>query len=378
MAGKSKRKKSSGKGKTSRGTRRSSKNDSSSLVINFLLLLMVILSVSLGVLYRKYLMLSHQRALGFHGISEYAPWEKSLKSKIFSKDRVRGEKNSRTGTALPENGLRRKTFIEHLSPFQRGRSQGSRGSKQSVRKHESYAYLAIVLDDFGNENRLAMRFFKIDYPLTCAVLPRLRYSRWASETAASFNKEVILHQPVEPYGYPKTDPGPGVITTDMGRDEVFAVLEENLKSVPQAIGMNNHMGSKGTEDYFLMSSLMEFLKQKNMFFLDSRTSPDTLACSVAKDFGVPCVSRDVFLDNKNDIRYVEAQLMEAVSRAKSRGYAVAIGHATRTATARVLKSFSKRWRRLSIKPVPISFIVMMVSSKKLSFRMLFGRFMLWG
>ena len=360
--------------RSGRGRRRAGgkKEDASSIVLNFLLLLLVVLSVSLGVLYSEYRRLHFLKKFDY-GISEYAPWEKfhsrerrdrgTSKVRVFSKRKVASKKNS--PRVRNEDFLRK----ENLS------DSSSKKSSSSNHQRKSFTYIAIVLDDFGNENRLAEKFFRIDYPLTCAVLPRLRYSRWASENAVSHGKEVILHQPLEPYGYPKVNPGPGAILTDMSKDEVFGILDENFRSVPQAIGMNNHMGSKGTEDYFLMSAVMEYLKKRGMFFLDSRTSPDSLACSVASDFGVPCASRDVFLDNENDVSYVEKQLLKAVSVSRRKGYAVAIGHATRSSTAIVLEKYSGKWKQIGIRPVSLSFVIALAGSRKLSYRLLFGRFL---
>lgn len=207
----------------------------------------------------------------------------------------------------------------------------------------SGARLAIVIDDLGNDPAVVPRLCALAEPISGAVLPELDGSRKTAEELERCGKEVLLHLPLEPLGSP--NPGPGLIRSSMGGAEVAALLEKDLSDVPGARGVNNHMGSKGTADPHLMGVLMPLLRQRGLYFLDSRTSAWTVASSVARRDGVATVSRDVFLDDVAAAGAIESQLAQAVAEARKKGYAVAIGHphpATLAVLAEELPGMARR------------------------------------
>lgn len=186
--------------------------------------------------------------------------------------------------------------------------------------------LAIVIDDMGRDLLTLDALFDVGVPINVAVLPHLRRSK---ETAVAANKkgwDVLLHLPMEPKGSEKNDPGRGALWTGMTPAEVRAQMSLDLDAVPFAVGVNNHMGSKFTEDGPLMREVIKDLKKRKLFFLDSRTSSKTVAAAMASEIGVPSVDRSVFLDNERDVEYIKARIAEAVRIAKKRGFSVAIGH----------------------------------------------------
>jgi polysaccharide deacetylase 2 family uncharacterized protein YibQ len=123
-----------------------------------------------------------------------------------------------------------------------------------------------------------------------------------------------------------TDPGPGAVLTTQSDDEIRQLLERSLERLPQAVGLNNHMGSLATADRRVMGVVLEFLHGRGLFFLDSRTTPDTLGPQLAGLLGVRLLERTVFLDNENSAAYIEAALQHGVRAARLRGNAVLIGH----------------------------------------------------
>jgi polysaccharide deacetylase 2 family uncharacterized protein YibQ len=186
--------------------------------------------------------------------------------------------------------------------------------------------VAIVIDDMGYDMRRFRSLLEVDAQITVAVLPHLRFSREVALEAYSNGWEVLLHLPMEPRDMASNDPGKGALLTAMGEGEVRLRMEEDLKGVPHASGVNNHMGSRFTEDPVLMRTVLDVVRDHKMFFLDSRTTSGSVAGTLAREMGVKGVERTVFLDNTRDEEYIKARLKELVSIARERGKAVAIGH----------------------------------------------------
>jgi len=135
----------------------------------------------------------------------------------------------------------------------------------------------------------------------------------------------MLHQPMESK---KNNYllGPGPLMSDMDKNTVIETLKTNLDSMPESIGINNHMGSKLTQDPKVMSWVMTELINRGMFFIDSKTSSKSIGSDVAQDWHVPNMSRSVFLDHTDDLEAIDIQFKRLVQLAKRHGKAVAIGH----------------------------------------------------
>lgn len=185
------------------------------------------------------------------------------------------------------------------------------------------AKVAIVIDDLGHNKRALPFLYKIDRPMTLAILPHLAYSKNLSQELHQRGYEVILHLPME--NLSGLDPGPGAVNTQMAEDEIRQSIDKALKTVPQAIGANNHMGSKATQDPRVMEIVLDELRDRNLIFLDSLTT-DSVTSEVAQEENLEIHSRDVFLDNEEDMAHVTAQLKLLKQKALKRGRAIGIGH----------------------------------------------------
>ena len=186
--------------------------------------------------------------------------------------------------------------------------------------------LAILLDDAGQNDDLVAMASALPAQVGIAVLPFLPKS---SETATSMyaaGHEVWLHLPMEPENYPKSDPGPGAILVSMTTGELRTTVHTALNNIPNAVGVNNHMGSKATADLKTMTWIMQELSVRNMAFIDSRTTTHTVAEEAARAQGVPTNRRHVFLDNDRNEKAIRRQLAEAVYRCRMEGEIIAIGH----------------------------------------------------
>lgn len=186
--------------------------------------------------------------------------------------------------------------------------------------------VSIVIDDMGADPEKLRALMRIDSPITVAVMPHLKYSSQVATEAHARGWEVIMHLPMEPQDMGENDPGVGALLVVMTPEEVRTQMANGFKTVPYALGINNHMGSRFTEDAELMKVVMQEVKKKNMFFLDSRTSPDSVAGKLAVSLKVDSAERNVFLDNTREKGYIKGQIRELVSIARKRGKAIGIGH----------------------------------------------------
>jgi polysaccharide deacetylase 2 family uncharacterized protein YibQ len=194
--------------------------------------------------------------------------------------------------------------------------------------------LAIIIDDLGYDREAAKTLFQIPYPLTVSVLPHLPLSSVVAEEASRRGYQVLLHMPVESNGGEKAETIE--LRAGMPSDDAVRMLQGMLNTVPQALGVNNHQGSLGTADSSLMNAIMPALHERGLFFVDSRTTPASIAFASARRAGVPAASRDVFLDDNQDATAIRQQLELAVRDAKLHGHAIAIGH-PHPATLQVLQ-----------------------------------------
>jgi len=189
-----------------------------------------------------------------------------------------------------------------------------------------YAAVAIVIDDMGRSMSSLRDILDLEAPITVAVLPHLKYSAAVAREAHRNGREVLLHLPMEPRDAVHNDPGEGALTTAMTAAEVRLLVESDLDEVPYAVGVNNHMGSKFTEDAPLMREVLRVVGEKRMFFLDSRTTSGSVGARISREMGLRNAERNIFLDNERDVAYIKGQIEKLVRLARKRGRAIAIGH----------------------------------------------------
>lgn len=189
--------------------------------------------------------------------------------------------------------------------------------------------LSLVIDDFGYARpELVTRLCAQPIPFSAAVLPYQEFTKESAEIAFEHGKEVMLHLPMEPLGYPGPgkDPGPNAVMYNLGEAEVRARVRAALDAIPHRKGANNHMGSRITPDRTRMTWVLQELKARHCFFVDSRTEKDSVAFDVAEKLGIPSVQRKVFLDDDKHYAEMLKQWQRALDLAKKDGQVVVIGH----------------------------------------------------
>lgn len=211
--------------------------------------------------------------------------------------------------------------------------------------------LAVVIDDAGRDLESQHVYESLGIPLTLAVMPNQVHTRDAALSWHAHGLPVILHQPMESVS------GIGMeskaILTSMGDEEIRSLLKSSLSQVPEAVGINNHQGSKATTDRHTMDVVMNELHHRHLFFFDSRTNSTTAADAAAASYGVPYVRNDLFVDNEADVAAISSMIREAAKRAQKYGTYVIIGHC-RPKTAEAFRQMVPQLEKEGIQFVYVS------------------------
>jgi polysaccharide deacetylase 2 family uncharacterized protein YibQ len=215
--------------------------------------------------------------------------------------------------------------------------------------------LAIILDDLGSDRAAAEEIFKLSFPVTISILPNHEHSAEIAHEALQRGLEVMLHLPMEAIASER--PEAQELRPGMPANEVSRLLDTFLESVPGAVGVNNHQGSRATSDSALMRELMPALRDRHLFYIDSRTTAATVAYDEAQSAGEPSAFRNVpFLDDVPEVAAVRKQLELALRGAQARGQAVAIGH-PHPATLQALRELQSKSQEHEINLVFVSELV---------------------
>lgn len=186
--------------------------------------------------------------------------------------------------------------------------------------------VAIIIDDLGYDLKMAQKFIDLDAVLTFSILPVGPFQRQIADAVYAKGLEAMLHLPMEPVEYPQINPGEGALLTAMTPDQLIEQLNKDLEEVPHAKGVNNHMGSRMTANSTQMYQIFTVLKKRDLFFIDSRTTAETLCKPSARLFQLPFSQRDVFLDNVHQAEAIRRQLDQLILIAENHGEAVGIAH----------------------------------------------------
>jgi polysaccharide deacetylase 2 family uncharacterized protein YibQ len=211
--------------------------------------------------------------------------------------------------------------------------------------------VAIIIDDMGYHRQLGADLLALEMNLTFSFLPHAPFSREQGEQAWRQGHDILVHMPMEPLD-PAWDPGPGTLYITDPVEQLSLKVAQNLASVPHAVGINNHMGSRFTGDGAAMQRFFKLLAGQNLLFVDSLTSPESVAMATAQAMGFKSARRHVFLDNVQTQEDICRQLERLIREASTRGWAIGIGHpneATLAALTRCREMLQSRVRLVGIR-----------------------------
>lgn len=221
-------------------------------------------------------------------------------------------------------------------------------------KKEPLPRIAIIIDDMGYREQTGKKMLQLDLELSFAFLPFAPHTESLLKIAVQGRREILLHLPMEAEDTEKNGE-PGTLRLAMPPKELANRLHLALASVPQAVGINNHMGSKFTANAPAMRKLLTLVRERRLFFIDSLTSSATTGHKIARELGVKTARRDFFIDNVQEAAAIVSQLESLVKLATKRGEAIAIGHPY-PETLKALTLFMER-RQQKVRLTPVSKLV---------------------
>jgi uncharacterized protein len=236
--------------------------------------------------------------------------------------------------------MNRRTFLVNSAGLLLGSLLGSRipvSAEVYLPQAVVKPRIALIIDDIGFNLKRAQLFLRAGIPITFSVLPRLRWSVESAMALHTDGHEIMLHQPMEPFNT-SMDPGPGAIFVDDRPERIHHVVAENIATLPNVVGVNNHMGSKYTRQTRKMGQALDVIRSRGLFFVDSLTTGHSTAYACARQMGMSAQRRDVFLDNRRDVSSVIGQIEHLRTLAHRHGSAIGIGH-PRPATAEAIIRF---------------------------------------
>ena len=216
------------------------------------------------------------------------------------------------------------------------------------------AYVAIIIDDLGYKRVEDSRALALPGAVTLSFLPQSPLAGKLAELGFLQGNEIMLHLPMQ--SIETTHLGPGALTLDMNEAKFKSSVLESLSSVPHVSGINNHMGSLLTSHPGYMTWLMELLKPTRLFYIDSRTTTETVAETIANKFNIPNARRNVFLDHDPETAAIELQFKRLIKLAKRDGYAIGIAHPFKV-TLDFLERKLPELTQAGIKLIPVSELI---------------------
>ncbi len=225
-------------------------------------------------------------------------------------------------------------------------------SVQDINKH--FRMVAVIIDDIGFDMMALRDLADIPAPIAFSVLPFSPHRADAVAFLHARNRDILLHLPMEPHGYPEQSPGKGALMAGMDEEQIVRQLKENLAAVRYASGVNNHMGSLFMEDEKRLQQVMAELKKQGLFFIDSRTSSRTTGRAAASHIGIPFAERDIFIDHEKGYQAAKKALRSA-SRHQAAGDhqpLLLIGHPYKD-TIRAIRDILPEWHQEGIHIVSV-------------------------
>jgi hypothetical protein len=198
--------------------------------------------------------------------------------------------------------------------------------------------IALILDDAGYNIELAKEIASLPYNITLSIIPFTEHDGETAKLLKKHNKEVFLHLPMEPKSYPETDPGKGAIFRNTPETLLKIIIDEDFQRIGKIDGVNNHMGSAFTEDAAKLRQMFKYLKNYTSTFIDSRTSKDSVAYDICKEYFSKCGINNIFIDNLDSHEYIKEKIDKGISLLEKQDTVIMIGH-LRPTTVNVLKSY---------------------------------------
>lgn len=234
------------------------------------------------------------------------------------------------------------------------------GQQQSLKP-----VVSIIIDDLGYRLKYGKRAVNLPGRLTFSFLPFSPHARQLAELAYQKQQEIMVHMPMESNEAKRL--GPGGLYKTMSEEELVKTVQQDLAAIPHASGFNNHMGSLLTRKNLAMTTVMKAAYRPGLYFIDSKTTSDSVALQQAETAGMYGATRDVFLDHVTQKAFIEKQLNHLVRLAKQQGSAIAIGHPHKV-TLEILEQWIPAAETYGVTLVPVSELIQLRQQRRLAWQ----------
>lgn len=253
-----------------------------------------------------------------------------------------------------------KDQVKDTKKDQKDQKKGARDKKDAKKEakvppaaKESGGRLAVIIDDCGYDTASVSSLTSLGFHFSYAILPFRKYSSACLDIVKSTGNVAMLHLPMEPMNMSAMSEGENTILAGMDKGKITELTRKAVNSLPGIRGVNNHQGSKVTSNEEAIKAVLQELKRDGMFFLDSRTSSNSLGVSVAQKLGVKTARNDLFLDNSTEVSSIRAQILTAINLAQKNGTAIAICHA-RPNTVKIWQTYADEFCATGVKFVYVT------------------------
>ncbi len=225
--------------------------------------------------------------------------------------------------------------------------------------------ISIIMDDMGYRLYAGKRAIRLPGAITYSFLPHAPHVRQLAQLVHASEREIMLHLPMQSESGKAL--GPGGLTNNMTEQDFIAVLQGSIEAIPHVSGFNNHMGSLLTKNKQWMQRLMHKVAAgQPLFFVDSKTTRDSVAMQQAQREGLPTIQRDIFIDHETDPAFIQRQLKKLIARARRKGTALAIAHPKKQ-TLQILEQWLPRLQEMGIRLVPVSELIQLQQQRRLAY-----------
>jgi hypothetical protein len=250
--------------------------------------------------------------------------ERELRNKRASVQKEKGYEEELTSYSWRITGEKKEYLTIVFALLEAPKEEAAR--KEAVPPAPS-GRIAIIIDDMGTSLEALKDVCDLGQPITVSILPHSLYAEEAARVAHQNGLEVMLHLPGESLNHEEgNSQTPGLIRSGMGEEDILSLVEEGLSRVPYAEGVNNHMGSKITQEEPVMRPILDLLKSRGLYFLDSRTTAESIAFDLARKMGLRAGRRNIFLDSTVGTEFSKRKIIDLFVLAQREGTAIAIGH----------------------------------------------------
>lgn len=219
------------------------------------------------------------------------------------------------------------------------------------------ARIALVIGGLGlSQTGTQQAIQRLPGEITLAFAPQGNsLQRWM-QAGRQNGHEILMQLPLEPFDYPRVNPGRNTLTVDAGAQKNLSNLRWVLGRTTNYTGVMNYMGARFSADAEAMQPVIEEIGQRGLLYLDDGTSARSQADGLAAIHATPFASADVLVDGVQERGAILEKLGDLERIARAKGTAIGTASAFEL-TVDTVASWANEVKTRGIEIVPISALI---------------------